>query len=312
MARFTALVSCFLVLMAAVIAEAVAGEPELDGLCVMGLAEGKRIKTDCKVTWESKDGRTYCFATEDSKSVFLKDTEGYLRRAKEHFAAADAETTGDDMGRFTADDVMAFTEAAIKAEAEKHGGLYPVNDPVLGQTLPLVYDRVDFVRTLHGYGFFPDVIFHAKDDEAKRYLVDFWVRPQAGKLAIMDVRVYKAPTKEGDKWVLITRQPKPWWWIPASEHPGKSETKRGWEVMSAVDAYVIAERAKAQGLFKLKDDKTGEVLTLEFIGIHQPVRRLKEDGRFFACTDFRKAGSKDEFYDVDFWLELEIRQDLGR
>jgi hypothetical protein len=30
---------------------------------------------------------------------------------------------------------------------------------------------------------------------------------------------------------------------------------------------------------------------------------LSKDGRYFACTDFRKAGSKDEYYDVDFWLE---------
>jgi hypothetical protein len=39
---------------------------------------------------------------------------------------------------------------------------------------------------------------------------------------------------------------------------------------------------------------------------------LKKDGRFFACTDFRKKGSKDEYYDVDFWLDdksgkLEVR-----
>lgn len=40
-------------------------------------------------------------------------------------------------------------------------------------------------------------------------------------------------------------------------------------------------------------------------GIHQPVRRLMEDGRFFACTDFRRAGGKDEYYDIDFWLDEE-------
>ena len=147
------------------------------------------------------------------------------------------------------------------------------------------------------------MIFHAKDDAAKKYLVDFWVRPKDGKLALMDVRVFKAPKKEGEKWITMTRQPKPWWWIPASEHPGKSETKRGWEVMSAIEEHVLTERAGNNGVFKLKDDKTGEVLALDFIGLHQPVRRLKEDGRFFACSDFRKQGSTDEYYDIDFWLE---------
>ena len=33
------------------------------------------------------------------------------------------------------------------------------------------------------------------------------------------------------------------------------------------------------------------------------LRRLDEDGRFFACTDFRKEGTDDQFYDVDFWLD---------
>jgi YHS domain-containing protein len=280
-----------------------AGEPEFGGLCIMGLAEGKRIKTNCTVKWEDKDGKTYCFASEDSKTAFLEDPHGNLERAKEHFAAGDVEGTGDEMGKFTAEDVTQFTDEEIKSASEKNGGVYTINDAMAGQSLALVYDKIDFVRTLHGYGFFPDVIFHAKDDAAKTYLIDFWVRPHAGKLSIMDVRIYKAPSKEGDKWVMITRQPKPWWWIPASEHPGKSETKRGWEVMSALDEYVLAERAKSGGIFKLRDDKTGEELALDFIGIHQPVRRLKDDGRFFACTDFRKQGSKDEYYDIDFWLD---------
>ena len=54
---------------------------------------------------------------------------------------------------------------------------------------------------------------------------------------------------------------------------------------------------------KIKDDKTGEELALDFVGIHQPVRKLKEDGRYFACTDFRKPGANDQYYDIDFWLD---------
>ena len=65
---------------------------------------------------------------------------------------------------------------------------------------------------------------------------------------------------------------------------------------------LVKERAKDNGIFKLRDAKSGEELKLEFVGTHQPVRRLQQDGRFFACTDFRKEGTKDQFYDVDFWV----------
>lgn len=101
----------------------------------------------------------------------------------------------------------------------------------------------------------------------------------------------------------MTRSPKPWWWIPASEHPGESEVKRGWEVMSSLHEHIASERAKGGGVYKLKDDKTGEEIALDFVGIHQPVRKLKEDGRYFACTDFRRQGTTDQYYDIDFWLD---------
>lgn len=275
---------------------------EFGGMCVAGLAAGKRVQTDCSVNWQS-EGKTYCFSGADAKAAFLKDPEGNLVKAKEHFAAADAENVESAMAHFTSADAQALVDGVIKKAAEKNGGVYPVHDMLTGQTIPLVYDKIDFTRTIHGYGFFPDVIFHAKDDPAKKYLVDFWVRPKAGKLSILDVRIYKAPKKEGAGWIMMARQPKPWWWIPASEHPGESEVKRSWEVMSAIENHVLSEQAASEGSLKLKDDKTGEEITLEFVGLHQPVRRLKENGRFFACSDFRKKGTTDQFYDVDFWLD---------
>lgn len=275
---------------------------EFGGMCVAGLAAGKRVQTDCSVNWRS-EGKTYCFSGDDAKAGFLKDPQGILAKAKERFAAADAENAESVMAHFTSADAQALVDDVIKKAAERNGGIYPLKDALTGQTVPLVYDKIDFTRTIHGYGFFPDVIFHAKDDPAKKYLVDFWVRPEAGKLSILDVRIYKAPKKEGAAWIMMTRQPKPWWWIPASEHPGESEVKRGWEVMSAIESHVLTERNASEGSFKLKDDKTGEEITLEFVGLHQPVRRLKENGRFFACSDFRKKGTTDQFYDVDFWLD---------
>ncbi|MEQ1647026.1 MAG: hypothetical protein ABL901_03370 [Hyphomicrobiaceae bacterium] len=280
-----------------------AGAPEFGGVCAMGLVEGKRIKTNCKVNWTNgKDGKTYCFATDDSKAAFLNDPERNVQRAVEHFAMAEAERTVNDMGRFTAEDVTVFIQDHIAKAGDKTSGLFSVNDSMLGQTLALRLEKVDFVRTLHGYGFFPNVIFLDKDDAAKKYQIDFWVKPRGGKLEVVDTRVYKAPRKEGDKWVMFTRQPKPWWWIPASEHPGESEVKRSWQVMSALHEHIAAERTKGGGTYKLKDDKTGQEILMDFVGIHQPVRKLKDDGRYFACTDFRRQGSTEEYYDVDFWL----------
>jgi hypothetical protein len=275
---------------------------EFSGMCVTGLAAGKRVQTNCSVSWQD-EGKAYCFSNEDAKATFLKDPQGTLAKAKENFALADAPNAEMAMAHFTSADAQALVDDVIKRAAEKNGGIYPLKDALTGQTVPLVYDKIDFTRTIHGYGFFPDVIFHAKDDAAKQYLVDFWVRPEGGKLSILDVRIYKAPKKEGTTWIMMTRQPKPWWWIPASEHPGESEVKRGWEVMSAIESHILGDRSASEGTFKLKDDKTGEEITLEFVGLHQPVRRLKENGRFFACSDFRKEGTTDQFYDVDFWLD---------
>ncbi|MFA5950882.1 MAG: hypothetical protein WC807_11440 [Hyphomicrobium sp.] len=280
-----------------------AAEPELDGLCAMGLAEGKRIRTDCSINWTAPDGKVFCFGNADSREVFLKDPARNIEKAREQFSLSEPPAGADDMGRYAAEDVTKFVEETIKTAADKSAGLFAVNDAMLGQTLTLKFEKVDFVRTLHGYGFFPNIIFTDQDIPEKKYQIDFWVRPRGGKLDIVDVRVYKAPRKEGERWVQITRQPKPWWWIPASEHPGESEVKRGWEIMSALHEHITVERAKGGGVYKIKDDKTGEELAMEFVGIHQPVRKLKEDGRFFACTDFRKAGSKDEYYDIDFWLD---------
>ncbi len=275
---------------------------EFGGLCVMGLAEGKRIKTDCTVSW-SGEGKTFCFRTADAKTEFLKDPQRNLQRARDHFAAGETAQTGDDMGRFGVEDVKTWLDEHIRATATANGGFYPVHDSLTGNKLAMVYQKIDFMRTLHGYGFFPEVVFTAPDDPTKTWLVDFWVKPEAGKLALFDVRIYKAPRKDGEKWTLVKRQPKPWWWIPASEHPGESEQKRSWEVISAIEEHIVTQRNKHNGVFKLTDDKTGEEIALDFVGIHMPVRKLKENGKFFACSDFRKQGSLDEYYDIDFWLD---------
>ena len=67
-----------------------------------------------------------------------------------------------------------------------------------------------------------------------------------------------------------------------------------------------------EGFFHLRDDKTGEMLALEFVQIHDPVRQIGSDV-YFACTDFHVVGEPDKLYDLDFWMndktgELKVYQ----
>jgi len=275
---------------------------EFGGLCVMGLAEGKVIKTDCDITWLSDDNKTYCFQSEDAKSVFVEDSARNVERAKEFYAVNSLSKTKDQMGLFSTNDVNEFIDGYIKEKSKANGGSFPLRDAILGRDLKLTYDEIDFSRRLHGYGYFPSVKFHLEGHEDKKYLIDFWVKPENGQLIVMEERIYKAPRRYDGKWTLWMRDPRPWWWIPASEHPGETEEKKAWEVISAIETNVLEQAFKNKGEYILTDDKTGEKINLEFVGVHQPVRRLKEDGRYFACTDFRKHGSSSEYYDIDFWL----------
>jgi hypothetical protein len=195
------------------------------------------------------------------------------------------------------------TEAVKGAIAERSkDGVFVFHDPKLDADLRLVFDEIRTVRGMRGYGWFPNVIFHEDGEPTKKYAIDFWFKPDGLKLKLADIRVQKAPKREGDTWTMITRMPVAWWWLPVSEHPGDMEIVRNWQVMSAINGEVAAKRDD-KGIYYVEDDVSHQSIPLQFIEIHQPIRRLSKDGRYFACTDFRKAGSKDEYYDVDFWLE---------
>jgi YHS domain-containing protein len=279
-----------------------ASTPQFGGQCTEGLAEGQHVMTDCTNNWTDKDGKTYCFSSNSSKKTFLENPVENLQKAREFIAASSVESTEKAMQYFTSADAETLVKDLISAKAKENGGVFPYDDPLNGDHLKLAYDDVDFTRTIDGYGFFPDVKFHDTTDAKKNYLIDFWVLPVDGKLQLQEVRIHKEPLKVDGAWTMMARQPIPWWWIPASEHPGHLATKRGWEVMSAVEHNAVMESLKNNGVFELKDDKTGKILKLEFIDTHQPVRQLDNDGHYFACTDFRVAGTKNEIYDIDFWV----------
>jgi YHS domain-containing protein len=277
-------------------------QPEFDGQCAEGLAEGKHVTTDCSTTWTDKDGKTYCFSSDGAKKTFLESSADNLQRARSFAAASNVESTEKAMQNFTGTDAETLVKETINTKLKANNGLFPFDDPLNGDHLKLSYDDVDFTRTIDGYGFFPDVKFHDSQDAQKKYLIDFWVIPVNGVLQVQETRIYKEPLKSDGKWTTMARQPVPWWWIPASEHPGHLATKRGWEVMSAVEQDAVKQSLKNNGVFKIKDDKTGKDLELEFVDTHQPVRQLDDNGHYFACTDFRVVGTKDQIYDIDFWV----------
>jgi hypothetical protein len=200
---------------------------------------------------------------------------------------------------FTEEDVDKRVQEVI-TERSKDGD-FVFHDPKLDADLNLQFEQIKIVRGMEGYGWFANVIFHDKDEAKKQYAIDFWFKPEGDQLKLMDIRVQKGPKQEGDGWILITRMPVAWWWLPVQEHPGDMEVTRAWQVMSAIHSY-IATHKDANGALEIKDDKTGETIPLDFVEIHQPVRHLKKEGEYFVCTDFRKPGSKDEYYDIDFWV----------
>ncbi len=273
---------------------------EFDDYCAMGLAEGQTAKTDCSVNWIDSDGRVYCFSSEASKAAFLKDPAGNLQKAREFFASkqAAATPTSGPAKTFTEDDVKQRVDEVIKERSKD--GAFVFHDPKLDADLDLVFEQVKIVRGMEGYGWFANVIFHDKDEPKKQYAIDFWFKPDGDKLTLMDIRVQKGPKQDGDNWIMVTRLPVAWWWLPVQEHPGDMEVTRAWQVMSAIHNYIATHKDESGNL--AVKDKDGNPVPLQFIEIHQPVRHLKKEGEYFVCTDFRKPGSKDEYYDIDFWV----------
>jgi YHS domain-containing protein len=62
------------------------GAPEFGGECVMGLATGKDIKTDCSVNTVI-DGKTFCFGNEQAKQIFLKKPKEFLTKAQIYYSS---------------------------------------------------------------------------------------------------------------------------------------------------------------------------------------------------------------------------------
>ena len=106
-------------------------------------------------------------------------------------------------------------QAVDKTIAEKSkDGVFVFHDPKLDADLNLVFEQVKVVRGMSGFGWFANVIFHDKAEPTKQYAIDFWYKPEDGALKLMDIRVQKGPKRDGDNWIMVTRLPVAWWWLP--------------------------------------------------------------------------------------------------
>jgi YHS domain-containing protein len=87
------LVAAMLVLVgAAAHAAETPGGGEFGGQCVMGLALGKDIHTDCSVNTVYL-GKKYCFGNETARTLFLKRPDDFLLQA--HIYYSSKQETGE-------------------------------------------------------------------------------------------------------------------------------------------------------------------------------------------------------------------------
>lgn len=201
---------------------------------------------------------------------------------------------------FTKDQIKAAIEEQIAAKVKEGDGVFKFKDERTGETVPLEFVKIRIIRGIKGHGYFGSVDFRVQGDPEKLYDIDFWLKPKDDQLVLMDIRTHRYPAKEGDKWVQVRTSPLPWWWAVAQEHPGDPEEVKAWVVKAGIHEHIAQKIKEGGGIFKYKDEKTGENLELEFVTIHDPVTKTKQG--YFACTDFRVKGQPEKLYDLDFWL----------
>jgi YHS domain-containing protein len=61
---------------------AAAAAGQFNNECAYGLSLGMHVKTDCSVNTRI-DGKTYCFSSGESRSRFMADAAGNLKKAQQ-------------------------------------------------------------------------------------------------------------------------------------------------------------------------------------------------------------------------------------
>jgi hypothetical protein len=87
------------------------------------------------------------------------------------------------------------------------------------------------------------------------------------------------------------------------EHPKSEKKVSVAEIDKAIRADV-EEKAKASGgKFPVRDDVLNKTWELELVRVHTDRLQALQDGRYFACVDFKAADGT--MVDVDFFLKKE-------
>jgi hypothetical protein len=202
-------------------------------------------------------------------------------------------------------DEAAVAEAATKIVAERSkDGVYSLRDPGSGETLNLAIDEIRAVRGLPEFGWFPDIVFHDKANPKRKYTIDLWLKEDAGALKFMDARVHKDAKPDGDGFMMITRSPLLWWWLPTLKRQSAVGGIQAWQVMGRVHEHIIGLSQDGAYPLAIGDGKS---VPAELVAIYQPVGRSKEDGRYFTCAELRNIGEPGAFYAVDFWVQSDAR-----
>jgi hypothetical protein len=203
---------------------------------------------------------------------------------------------------FSDEEVTAAVKAVITERSKD--GVFSFTDARTGDELALVFDDVRIVRGLPVFGWFPNVSFHDKTTPAKKYTLDFWLKPEGDRLGLADIRIHKAPRPDGAGWMSVTRPPLAWWWLPTMKRASAVAGMSAWQVMGAIHSQIAAS-AKA-GTVTLPEAEGGE-LALQLVDVEQPVGRSKSDDRYFACVLLRKFGTEPAFYSTAYWLDANTK-----
>ena len=71
---------------------------------------------------------------------------------------------------------------------------------------------------------------------------------------------------------------------------------------AAVSAYINAEASRQGGKFAIDDPEQKQRLSLTLTTVHREGTRKMEDGRYFACADFK--GQDGRAYDLDVTMRV--------
>lgn len=73
------------------------------------------------------------------------------------------------------------------------------------------------------------------------------------------------------------------------------------DVKAKIEEIIAAKVKEGGGVFKLRDERTGEDVPLEFVRLRF-IRGITGHG-YFGSVDFRVQGEPEKLYDIDFWVK---------